>query len=732
MIKRLKKYSKIFNTENNIIFIFLLMLVVLFILLNVSGLTERLELLFYDLKVTVSANNNKHLKHDSNIVIVVADKWSFNNVNNFDLEFDRWPWPRDVLAETINYINESGARAILFNIIIEVEQNTEKDTKLINAISNVEHFYSITKIGGFKADTLNNLDRTLSNLNNFSDKAFKKRFNINKDNYVSVYEYSGKKYAIRELYKSLIKNYSQQQIPEKFALNVKLNGLSSDSSIIDNISFLAHSNIPKSFINAFKIICGSYMSRDIDGALREDIPIFKDVKQNLYIPSVAFAAFIDLYGNGEAEITNKFIKVKDLKIPINNKGRIKINFNSKNFKYKEVSLLKVLLSSRIQKNLIQSDNKLNRNIINPDTFKNKIVIISSERSSPSDKIIDNISGAKFYSSKFNYLIANTIDNYFICAKGEDKFIKTLPAYLVIIIIIIFCSGNCFLICKCENIFIKFGMIFAGILLYLLLSMFLYVNTSLRYDLPVIVPVYLIFFTSLTSFLWQYKCVYNKQKEVDKLFGKFVSPQIKKALLEDPTLINYEGQKKEMTVLFTDLRNFTSISEKTPARQTIAQLNEYFSAMVDIIINEFDGTLDKFIGDAIMAFWNDPIPQDNHAELAVKAAIKMQQKLSELNKIWLDRGWNDLQMGIGINTGEMTVGHMGGETFLDYTVIGDNVNTASRLESLTKEFSANIIISETVYKSSKHFINAEYLGEHTIKGKEIPVKIYKIIDYNMLT
>ena len=147
-------------------------------------------------------------------------------------------------------------------------------------------------------------------------------------------------------------------------------------------------------------------------------------------------------------------------------------------------------------------------------------------------------------------------------------------------------------------------------------------------------------------------------------------------------------------------------------------------MVEVILS-YNGTLDKYIGDAIMAFYNDPVKMDNHALQAVLTAIEMKKKLAELNEKWQKQGKSPLNIGIGINTGEMIVGHMGSPRLIDYTVIGDNVNLASRIESLTKQYGVTILISESTYNEVKDNVDARYIDEVTVKGKKNAVKIYEV-------
>jgi adenylate cyclase len=186
-----------------------------------------------------------------------------------------------------------------------------------------------------------------------------------------------------------------------------------------------------------------------------------------------------------------------------------------------------------------------------------------------------------------------------------------------------------------------------------------------------------------------------------------------------------GQKKEMTVLFSDIRGFTTLSEKLEPEKLVAILNEYFTAMTEVILQS-GGVLDKFIGDAIMAFWGAPQEAPDHAQRACRTALKMIAKLEELKKEWSKRDLPEINIGVGINSGQMIVGNMGSAKRFDYTVIGDNVNLASRLEGLNKQYGTSIIISQFTYDKVKEKFEGEFLDKVAVKGKEIPVEIFKLV------
>jgi adenylate cyclase len=207
------------------------------------------------------------------------------------------------------------------------------------------------------------------------------------------------------------------------------------------------------------------------------------------------------------------------------------------------------------------------------------------------------------------------------------------------------------------------------------------------------------------------------------FGQFVSPEIVEELANDPEKAKLGAQKREMTVLFLDIAHFTTISEKMGPEALMAFLNKYLSALSSVMLDR-RGTIDKYIGDCIMAFWNAPLENKNHARDAVLSALHCQQAIAELNKN-LDPGLPEIPaIRIGINTGQMNVGFTGTERKLAYTVIGDEVNLASRLEGANKFFGSQIMISEPAFQGSKDAIEARYLGRARVVGKATPVPVYE--------
>jgi adenylate cyclase len=217
-----------------------------------------------------------------------------------------------------------------------------------------------------------------------------------------------------------------------------------------------------------------------------------------------------------------------------------------------------------------------------------------------------------------------------------------------------------------------------------------------------------------------------RKQIKKQFEHYLAPAMVKKLQKDPSLLKLGGETKIMTFMFSDIRGFTPISEKyksNPAGLT-KLINRFLTRMTNIVIAN-GGTIDKFMGDCIMAFWNAPLDVKDHQMLAVMTASQMQRELVKLNKELSAEGLPNINIGIGINTGEALVGNMGSDQRFDYSVIGDPVNLASRLESSSKTLGKTLVISENTMKGIEHIFPFEYIDSITVKGKTEPIKVYTV-------
>ena len=232
------------------------------------------------------------------------------------------------------------------------------------------------------------------------------------------------------------------------------------------------------------------------------------------------------------------------------------------------------------------------------------------------------------------------------------------------------------------------------------------------------------YASITSFRMIFE--EREKRRIRKTFSQYLSPGVITLMEKQPSkYFRPGGETKQLTVMFSDVRNFTSLSEGLPPDELVSWLNQYLGAMTDILFAN-QGTLDKYIGDAVMAFWGSPYPQPEHAANACKCALEMQEHLRYLNAKWRAAGRKSMQIGIGINTGQVNVGNMGSERRFSWTVMGDNVNLASRLEGLTKEYGVGIVISEATYQQVANDYLCRDLDRIRVKGKNVAVGVYELL------
>lgn len=233
------------------------------------------------------------------------------------------------------------------------------------------------------------------------------------------------------------------------------------------------------------------------------------------------------------------------------------------------------------------------------------------------------------------------------------------------------------------------------------------------------------YAAITSFRMVFE--EREKRKIRKTFSQYLSPGVIALIEKDPRkYIRPGGETKELTVMFSDIRDFTTLSEGLTADELVHLLNEYLGAMTDTLFRNL-GTLDKYIGDAIMAFWGSPYPQEDHALSACKCALEMVRGLEQLNKKWQEEGRRQIAIGVGLNTGSVNVGNMGSSKRLAWTVMGDNVNLASRLEGLTRLYNVKIVIGEGTWRQVEKDFFCRELDRIRVKGKLQPVNIYELMD-----
>jgi adenylate cyclase len=270
-----------------------------------------------------------------------------------------------------------------------------------------------------------------------------------------------------------------------------------------------------------------------------------------------------------------------------------------------------------------------------------------------------------------------------------------------------------------------GLVFAAVVLaaYLVGSQMVFLKLGM--PLSLVYPILSIVLTFTGVVVLQYVTEEREKRKVRRALALYLSPSMADLVSDQPERLKLGGDKRDMTVFFSDIRSFTSISEKLAPEELVVLLNEYLGAMTDIIFAH-DGMLDKYIGDAVMAVWGAPLEQPDHARRASLATLEMVHRLAQLNRGWEARGWPRLEIGCGLNSGPMVFGNMGSEQHLALTVMGDNVNLGSRLEGTNKTYGTNIIASESTVREAGDAIVVRELDLIRVKGREEAVRMYEIL------
>jgi adenylate cyclase len=360
--------------------------------------------------------------------------------------------------------------------------------------------------------------------------------------------------------------------------------------------------------------------------------------------------------------------------------------------------------------------------IPPETLKDKIIIIGAQASSLADNKstpVDNIMpGVCIQAVALQNILSN-------------DFIAHTPAWATVVLTAVLSVVTGI---TCTVLVPGFKRLWvAGIILFALVFVYIagfsgwaaynFAANSLWMN---VVPAWAgILVTYAASTTAGYVTESRGKREFKKAFSKYLSPELVEELSKDfGSLTVNTGTRQDLTVLFSDIRGFTPISEKMLPEAVVNLLNEYLSAMVDVIFRN-GGFLDKYIGDGIMAIFTAPKRRENHAQLAVRAACEMVETIDRMKEKWAEEGKQVFDIGIGINSGEMVVGNIGSDRRLDYTAVGDNVNLAARLETLNKQFGTRIIISEETYSRVRAMVDVRDLGLTGVKGKRDEIHVYEV-------
>lgn len=349
-------------------------------------------------------------------------------------------------------------------------------------------------------------------------------------------------------------------------------------------------------------------------------------------------------------------------------------------------------------------------------FRDKIVLVGATASDLHDEqMVPTSSGRPMPGVE---ILANGIDTII-----SNNFLQNISIFHQVVIIL------------CLALFVAIALIFTSIfvgsiLTFLAFVVYLFIALILfdkGYILDILYPFLSVVFVFISGMVVKYFFEAKEKQYIKTTFSRYVSSDVIDDILSDPKKLQLGGKEAELSILFSDIRGFTAISEKLSPKDLVKLMNDYLTKMSNIIM-ESQGVVDKYIGDAIMAFWGAPIEVKDHAEKSCFSALNMVEVLEENQDEWYKKYGVDLDIGIGINTGEVIVGNMGSEQRFDYTAMGDSVNLASRLEGITKQYGVRVVISEFTYNQVKDKFYCRYLDKVAVKGKNKGVEIYQLINY----
>lgn len=360
--------------------------------------------------------------------------------------------------------------------------------------------------------------------------------------------------------------------------------------------------------------------------------------------------------------------------------------------------------------------------INPENlFKNKIVLIGVTSPSLNDSYVTPLS--KDYKMPGVFIHANAIQTFL-----SEKFLRNVTPVENGLILLVLCVGLAFAFMYLK---IRWSVLSAvGVMAgYCALAPVAF-NSGLILDL--VHPFVAAIGVFMAVYIYRYLTEFKEKTALKSAFSRYVNPKLAEEIADHPDMLKLGGEKRELSILFTDIQGFTSISEKLKPESLVALLNEYFEAMTGIILQE-GGTLDKYEGDAIMAFFGAPVALQDHAIKACEAALKMRTILQELKQKWKNEPLlpggepkPEIDFRCGINSGDVIVGNLGSKERFNYTVIGDSVNLASRLEGANKKYGTRIMISEFTHEQVKDRFITRELDLLRVVGKNKPVKVYELL------
>lgn len=626
--------------------------------------------------------------HGNEIVIAAIDEKSLARLG-------RWPWPRSVIARLIEKLTDAGAKVIGLDIVFsepEVNPSLDRVRQLGKQLQDAGiRKPEITELIKKSESELNNDNKLAQALRDSGRTVLGYFFHFSRRevSFVSPKVLESSFEAIRPWEYNTVR-YSdlhamKYPLPQAYAVEASIKKL---SEVADGAGYFNFQPDQDGTIRWVPLVV---RYRDREGREYLFPPLSLEiVRQYLGKPLRFFIR--DGYGVERAQIG-------DIRIPVNERGEMLINYRGGPETFPHFSIADIM-EGRV-----------------PDgSFRNKIVLVGPTATGISDIRVTPVSSV-FPGVEIH---ANIIDNIL-----HQQFLKK-PGWVLALELFLIAALGLLLSLFLPSLRAGFGALFAMAVAagYLVLNNYLFRSFGLWVNLVYPLLAVLMVYVGVT--VYNFVAVEKKRKFIQGAFGQYVTPQVISQIVENPDrYLRLGGDKKELTALFSDIRSFTTISEKMTPEELVETLNDFLTEMTDVIM-ELEGTVDKYVGDAIVAFFGAPIDFEDHARRACLAALGMQLRAEELRRQWADSGRPEVFIRIGLNTGPMVVGNIGSRRKMNYSIIGDAVNLASRLEGANKQYGTQIIAGAPTVESAHDAVEARELDLIRVVGKTEPVAIFEVL------
>ena len=494
------------------------------------------------------------------------------------------------------------------------------------------------------------------------------------------------------------------------------------------------------FLRADSSIGIVQLTPDFDGVYRRYLPYIEFGVSGKLLPSFGFALINKYFNLKNTEIAkrkgNNFV-IGGKIIPQFDHNTMLINFYGASRTFLHVPLIDVLDSKDFKiKDEIDFGVDINTwddpgyGLLYSKRFKDKIVIIGSTMPEDRDQHPSSFAEGKQEGDNMIYGVefhANAVQDIL-----SNNYLYKMPKAIDLVIIFILTAISFLTTSLARTIKIKirfltevFNILLIVGFLYGIyqLSILFFINYKIVFT--VVSPALAVVLGYFSSTAYHFLKERRQNVLIKGMFSQYVSKNVVNELIANPDKLRLGGERKNVSILFSDIAGFTTFSENKTPEELVGFINEFLSEMTEIILHN-EGTLDKYLGDAIMAFWGAPIEVKDHAYKACMTALQMQKKLNELTERWLNSDSAKIQIRIGINSGDVIVGNIGGVKRFDYTVMGDNVNLASRLEGANKEYGTGIMIGGSTYDMVMGKIITRELDLISVKGKTKPTRVYELL------